>query len=260
MGNSYFRFKQFTVHQQGSAMKVCTDACIQGAFTALHVGRPGRVLDIGAGTGLLSLMLAQGADEGIAGPGAGSAENGDGPGDPASAPLIDAIELDAGAAAQAQQNFEASPWKERLRLIHEDVRDYRPDFSYSFIITNPPFYENALKSPDTQRNAAMHAVSLDYEALLAAISRLLSADGRFSVLLPYEGFQRFRGLAEAAGFVLQELLEVRQAPGRAYFRAVGIFARALSAVTQRQELTIHDDQRQYTPAFIQLLKPYYLNL
>lgn len=257
MGNSYFRFKQFTVHQQGSAMKVCTDACIQGAFTALHAGRPGRVLDIGAGTGLLSLMLAQGGSTGLA---AGSAEDAGGPDGLASVTLIDAIELDAGAAAQAQQNFAASPWKERLRLIREDVRDYRPEFSYSFIITNPPFYENALKSPDDQRNAAMHAVSLDYEALLAAISRLLSADGRFSVLLPYEGFQRFRGLAEAAGFVPQELLEVRQAPGRAYFRAVGIFARASSAAPQRQELTIYDDQRQYTPAFIQLLKPYYLNL
>ncbi|WP_168208875.1 tRNA1(Val) (adenine(37)-N6)-methyltransferase [Chitinophaga sp. XS-30] len=246
------------MYQQGSAMKVCTDACIQGAFTALHAGRPGRVLDIGAGTGLLSLMLAQGVGEAMPG-GDGMIGTG-GTDDSASVALIDAIELDAGAAAQAQQNFEASPWKERLQLIREDVRDYRPDFSYSFIITNPPFYENALKSPDDQRNAAMHAVSLDYEALLAAISRLLSADGRFSVLLPYEGFQRFRGLAEAAGFVPQELLEVRQAPGRAYFRAVGIFARALSAATQRQELTIYDDRRQYTPAFIQLLKPYYLNL
>ncbi|GEP98248.1 tRNA1(Val) (adenine(37)-N6)-methyltransferase [Chitinophaga cymbidii] len=242
MGNTYFKFKQFTVHQQGSAMKVCTDACIQGAFTALHAGNAARVLDIGAGTGLLSLMLAQGMVDA----------------DPARpAPVhIDAIELDAAAATQARENFDASPWKDRLHLIRDDIRHYHPATQYPFIITNPPFFENDLKSPDHQRNAAMHAVSLDYEALLDAIRRLLTPDGRFSVLLPYEGFQRFRKLA--ADFVLQELLEIRQTPAHGYFRAVGIFGK--SGTLHREELTIYDDQRQYTPAFIQLLKPYYLYL
>jgi tRNA1Val (adenine37-N6)-methyltransferase len=233
MGNTYFKFKQFTVHQQGSAMKVCTDACIQGAFTALHVGRAARVLDIGAGTGLLSLMMAQ-----------------------SGVPHVDAIELNANAAAQAQENFDASPWKDRLHVIRGDVRDYNPSFTYPFIITNPPFFENDLKSPDQQRNAAMHAVSLDYEALLSAITRLLAPDGRFSVLLPYEGFQRFRALA--SDFVLQELLEIRQTPGHGYFRAVGIFGKR--GELHREELAIYDDRRIYTPAFSQLLKPYYLYL
>ena len=236
MGNTYFSFKQFTVHQQGSAMKVCTDACIQGAFTALHIKDVPFVLDIGTGTGLLSLLLAQESNA-----------------------SIDAIELEPDAAEQARQNFDSSPWKERLRLIREDVRFYHPAITYPFIITNPPFYENDLKSINQQRNAAMHSVSLDYEALLDAVIHLLSPDGRFSVLLPYEGFQRFRRLAEAEGFVLQELLEIRQTPAHGYFRAVGIFGRG-GDVTGQQSLTIYDDQRQYTPAFIQLLKPYYLYL
>lgn len=236
MGNTYFSFKQFTVHQQGSAMKVCTDACIQGAFTALHIKGVPRVLDIGAGTGLLSLLLAQESNA-----------------------YIDAIELEPAAAEQAQQNFDSSPWKERLHLIREDVRFYHPTIAYPFIITNPPFYENDLKSISRQRNAAMHGVSLDYEALLGAVIRLLSPDGRFSVLLPYEGFQRFRKLAEAEGFVLQELLEIRQTPAHGYFRAVGIFGKG-GDISSQQDLTIYDDQRQYTPAFIQLLKPYYLYL
>lgn len=247
MGNSYFKFKQFTVHQQGSAMKVCTDACIQGAFTALHAGSAARVLDIGAGTGLLSLMLAQQM----------AADVNDGADPAKQAPVqIDAIELNAAAAMQARENFAASPWKDRLQLIEADIRHYHPPTQYPFIITNPPFFENDLKSPDHQRNAAMHAVSLDYEALLEAIRRLLTPDGRFSVLLPYEGFQRFRKLA--SDFVLQELLEVRQTPAHGYFRAVGIFGK--SGELHREELTIYDDQRQYTPAFIQLLKPYYLYL
>lgn len=241
-------------------MKVCTDACIQGAFTALHVGEAARVLDIGTGTGLLSLMMAQGTagagDAPVAGPDADIANAGSETGAGSSAVRIDAIELDADAALQAQENFEASPWKERLHLVRGDIRNYDPGFTYPFIITNPPFFENDLKSPDHQRNAAMHAVSLDYEALLASITRLLAPEGRFSVLLPYEGFQRFRGLA--SDFVLQELLEIRQTQGHGYFRAVGIFGRTGDLC--REELTIYDDHRQYTPAFIQLLKPYYLYL
>jgi tRNA1Val (adenine37-N6)-methyltransferase len=104
----------------------------------------------------------------------------------------------------------------------------------------------------------MHAVSLSYEALLNAISRLLTSDGAFSVLLPYEGFQRFRLLAEAAGFTLRELLEVRQTPAHNYFRAVGIFGPA--GVLNVHEMSVYDGQQKYTPAFTALLKEYYLYL
>ncbi len=235
MGNSYFRFKQFTVQQAGSAMKVCTDACIQGAFTAGFVKNAPRVLDIGTGTGLLSLMLAQ-----------------------QSPAAIDALELDEAAFRQAAANFEASPWQSRLRAIHADVRDFQPGTPYAFIVTNPPFYENDLKSPDSRRNTAMHTTTLDYETLLTAIRRLLAPDGRFSVLLPYTGFQRFREMAEAAGFTLQELLEVRQTTGHGFFRSVGIFGEG--GVTHTREMSVYDAQRQYTPGFTALLKDYYLYL
>lgn len=235
MGNSYFRFKQFTVQQAGSAMKVCTDACIQGAFTAAFAKDAPGILDIGTGTGLLSLMLAQ-----------------------QSPAAIDALELDEAAFRQATANFEASPWQHRLRAIHADVQDYRPEKPYAFIITNPPFYENDLKSPDGRRNAAMHTTTLDYEALLTAILRLLAPGGRFSVLLPYAGFQRFREMAGAAGFTLQELLEVRQTTGHGFFRSVGIFGEG--GETHTRELSVYDAQRRYTPEFTDLLKDYYLYL
>lgn len=234
MANTFFKFKQFTVHQEGSAMKVCTDACIQGAFTAAHLPAVSRLLDIGTGTGLLSLMLAQ-----------------------QTSAVIDAIELDEQAALQAVANFSASPWGDRLKVIQEDVRTFSGE-RYPFIITNPPFYENDLKSANAKRNAAMHATSLGYEELLAVIKGLLTNDGAFSVLLPYGGFQRFRLLAEAAGFTLRELLEVRQTPSHGFFRAVGIFG--VPGILNACEMSVYDGQQQYTPAFSALLKEYYLYL
>ncbi len=216
-------------------MKVCTDACIQGAFTAAFVKEETRILDIGTGTGLLSLMLAQ-----------------------QSPAAIDALELDEAAYRQAAGNFEASPWPTRLKALQQDVQTYQPGEQYPFIITNPPFYENDLKSPDSRRNTAMHTTTLDYAALLHAIRRLLTPGGRFSVLLPYEGFQRFREMAEAAGYTLQELLEVRQTTGHGFFRAVGIFGKG--GEIHVREMAVYDAHRQYTPEFTALLKDYYLYL
>jgi tRNA1Val (adenine37-N6)-methyltransferase len=239
MGNSYFRFKQFTVQQEGSAMKVCTDACIQGAFTAAYIRNylPAlpRLLDVGAGTGLLSLMLAQYGDY-----------------------RIHAVELDAAAAQQAAENFSASPWHARLQAFHSDVKDFTPGESYPFIITNPPFFHNDLQGPHLRRTTAMHTISLDYETLLAAIQRLLSPGGSFSILLPAEGFEKFRELAVSAGFTLRELLEVRQTPAHKPFRKVGIFGPA--GPLHAESLVIYDGERRYTPAFVTLLKEYYLYL
>ena len=237
MGNNYFRFKQFTIYQDACAMKVCTDACIQGAFTAACVPHNARILDIGAGTGLLSLMLAQQLP----------------------AVNITGVELDAAAAGQALSNINASPWKDRMQVINSDVRELKGDDTYNFIISNPPFYESDLKSNDQLRNQAMHATTLNYTALLQVIAAHLTPEGRFSILLPYRPFLNFCTLAATAGFYPSQILEVRQRIEQDYFRAVGIFGRKEVAV-EKTDMAIRDADNNYTPAFTTLLQPFYLYL
>lgn len=240
MANTFFKFKEFTVHQEHCAMKVCTDACIQGAFTAQYLVDKNTtvpaILDIGAGTGLLSLMLAQRI--------------------PA---IITAVELDPDAAQQALDNFAASPWANRLSLTQTDIRKMDNGLSYDFIITNPPFYESALKSGHAQKDQAMHATNLSYQELIRAIDRQLTPSGQVSVLLPYTVFEIFRELALIAGFQLREVLYIRQSVNHGFFRAVGIFSRSGGDTTVK-ELAIHDADRLYTNAFVSLLTPYYLYL
>ena len=243
MPNHYFSFKQFTVYQDACAMKVCTDACVQGAYTATWLRQQSpvrRILDIGTGTGLLSLMLAQQSEA-----------------------VITGIELDPAAAAQARSNFEASPWKDRLEVIETDAKQLPVGEVYDFIITNPPFYEADLKSVNQLRNQAMHATTLDYNELLQVIDAHLSAEGRFSVLLPYRPFIDFATLAATAGFSLQQVLHVKQSEQHDYFRSVGVFGRraAVGQSAPEQLLSIREaDKKTYTAAFTALLKPYYLFL
>lgn len=133
MANSYFQFKEFTVRQERASMKVCTDACLFGAYAAnqLIFINPAECLDIGTGTGLLSLMLAQKI--------------------PAN---IDAVEIEYASYSQAKGNFEHSPWREQLNVFHTDINQFQSEKKYNCIISNPPFFEKDLKSEDEKKNAA----------------------------------------------------------------------------------------------------------
>ncbi len=239
MSNSYFQFKQFTIHQDRCAMKVCTDACLFGAWMAKSVVSSEwsveNVLDIGTGTGLLSLILAQ-----------------------QTSARIDAIEMDEGAAAQAADNFEESPWKERLQVIVGDARTVHLGKKYDLIISNPPFFENDLKSPNTQRNLALHSEQLSLLDLIRVIKTHLSETGKFAVLLPYHRKNEFEQLAVGAGFFTEEMVSVKQTPKHNYFRVMFLFS-AIEGSVIKKEIIIREGEG-YTNVFTELLSDYYLKL
>jgi len=220
-------------------MKVCTDACLFGAWVTEKVRSEKyevqTVMDIGTGTGLLSLMLAQ-----------------------KKTAIIDAIELDEQAAEQASENFESTPWKERLQVIQADARVVHLGRKYELIISNPPFFENDLKSGDAQRNLALHSKELNFQELILVIKKYLAEVGKFAVLLPYNRKNEFEKLALGSGFYLQEEVSVKQTPLHAFFRAMLLFGTVEVAVTVNT-LIIRDEDA-YTAEFTDLLKDYYLKL
>jgi tRNA1Val (adenine37-N6)-methyltransferase len=239
MPNTYFQFKQFIVHQEKAAMKVCTDACLFGAWVAAYIKaqdtKPTQILDIGAGTGLLSLMLAQ-----------------------ATTAPIDAIELNGQAAEQAMQNFEASPWNKSMQVLQGDARSIHLGKKYDLIISNPPFFENDLKSQDVMRNLALHSSELGLDELLPVIQQYLLPQGRFAILLPWHRKDAFINLAEAQDFFPAEEMDVKQTSLHNCFRTMLLFSRNRQDA-KRGEIIIRD-RENYTAPFIHLLKDYYLHL
>lgn len=240
MANNYFQFKQFTVQQEKAALKVSTDSCLFGAWVAEEVRsmkeEVRRVLDIGAGSGLLMLMLAQKCNA-----------------------AIDGIEIDEPSYQQAKENIEASAWKERLELFHGDVKEFQFQQKYDFIISNPPFYEGDLKSGASNRNVAMHDEGLKLDELLQVVDQNLSEDGSFAVLLPYHRTEQFITLSVKYGLFLSVQLNVKQTVNHSFFRSILLFSR-ISVAALRSELSIKGDSNQYTNAFVELLKDYYLYL
>ncbi len=230
MPNTYFRFRQFTVHQDRTAMKVCTDACLFGAWVASETGNENfeRVLDIGAGTGLLSLMIAQ-----------------------QTGAQIDAVEIEENAYAQASENFAASPWNDRLKVHYTSVQQFNPSYRYGLIISNPPFYENDLRSPDKQKNLAMHSTHLDVDGLFDAVKRLLAPGGKMAMLVPYLRVKAIeKKISESKLFIIKKVA-VKQTENHTPFRCMYLLSNVFSALSERK-ITVNDEE------FIMLLKNYYL--
>lgn len=239
MSNSNFQFKQFNVMQDRCAMKVCTDACIQGAWTAAMTPiETNNILDIGTGTGLLSLMVAQQIK--------GS---------------IDAVEIEEAAAEQAQENFSASPWKSRLHIHTMDIDRFESDIRYGLIISNPPFFENDLPSPNEARNKARHEGALNLNRLLAIISRYLaSEEGIASILIPYHRSAELIDTAAQVGLSPDFLLTIRHTDQHKHHAMVALFRKGRKEQIKLASLSIKDENNYYTEAFYTLLSPYYLHL
>lgn len=235
MSNSYFQFKQFRIEQSQCGMKVSTDACIQGAWTPLN-NTIINILDVGTGTGLLSLMLAQRCEQ----------------------VLIDAIELDKNAAIQAKENFETSPWSQRLNIIQGDAKIYPFQKKYDLIICNPPFFKNDLLGADHQKNNAKHALRFSLENLMDILSHNLSEDGIVSVLLPLREHAHWEKLLQRKGYGISQQLNIIPSVSKSVNRVISICTGKISEKTI-DHFNIRDSEQEYSGKFISLLKEFYLN-
>jgi tRNA1Val (adenine37-N6)-methyltransferase len=169
------------------------------------------------------------------------------------------VEIDAMAFEQAKQNIAASPWNATIMIHHTDIVNFFPGKKYDHIICNPPFFEADLLSADKKKNAAKHDTALTLTELLKTIDRLLSANGIFAVLLPFHRSEYFKAAAGNLNFYLAKEINVKQTARHNYFRAILIFSRT-STVVVPEEITIKEEDGNYTAAFTALLKDYYLYL
>ena len=243
MANSWFQFKQFIIHQDRCAMKVTTDSCLFGAWTAEEVRNQNvevrTIFDIGTGTGLLPLMISQKSNA-----------------------TVDTIEIDKEAYEQAIENIKASPSANRINIIHGDANEFLNPAQYDIIISNPPFYENELKSGNTKKNKAHHDEGLQLDGLLNIIQRNLKPGGKFYLLLPYKRNDEIENAFAKNMLVLSHKTLVRQSTQHPYFRIM-VSGKHQSDKNEnyiRTELAIKNEVNEYTPEFISLLKDYYLYL
>ncbi|HZF64737.1 MAG TPA: methyltransferase [Chitinophagaceae bacterium] len=239
MANTFFRFKAFTIQQDRCAMKVTTDGCIFGAWCAADIllqNNLARVLDVGAGIGLLSLMLAQKLKA-----------------------HITAIELDADAAAQAKENIGASPWKERLTVINSDVLKHNFEEKFETIVCNPPFYENDLTSPNSKKNLAHHHLSLRLTDLLPGMKRWLSTGGALYLLVPFKRDEELASILNKEGYFIAK--KIALAPTASHPPIRMMLKAVLSPVDKKGGIIfIKNADQQYSSETMQLLKDYYLHL
>lgn len=234
MSNSYFQFKQFTVWHDKCAMKVGTDGVLLGAWTPVKDAC--RILDIGTGTGLVALMLAQ-----------------------RSSASIVALEIEQSAAEQACENVERSPWRGRIEVLQADFKQYKATAPFDVIVSNPPYFVDSLKGPNEQRNSARHNDELTYEELLSGVASLLAVKGAFTLVIPMDMSERVIEMARIYHLYAVQQLHVITKPGGAAKRILITFT------FQEQECLVEElltevARHQYSEKYTELTKEYYLRI
>lgn len=233
-----FKFKQFTVVQDKCAMKIGTDGVLLGSWTSI-IQQPFSILDIGSGTGVISLMLAQRCH----------------------AELIDAIEIDDDAYEQCTENFENSSWNDRLFCYHASLEEFvvEIDDKYDLIVSNPPFYSDDYKSDNIQRDMARFQDALPFEHLIESVTQLLSESGVFSVIIPFKEEETFIGLAKDFGLFNNRITRVKGNPNSEIKRSLLEFSFTKDKV-ETNELIIETERHQFTQDYINLTKDFYLKM
>ncbi len=233
-----FQFKQFTIQQDKTAMKVGTDGVLLGAWASLDF-YPNSMLDIGAGTGLIALMMAQRSN----------------------AETIDALELNDAAYEQAVENFENSAWGDRLFCYHASLQEFADeiDEKYDFIISNPPFYTSTYKELSEDRAMARHSESLTYKELLYFSSKLLSEKGNCAFIIPFEEEENFIKIASAYKLYPNRITRVKGAINTAVKRSLLQFS-FVKTETASDELILEISRHNYTEEYKNLIRDFYLKL
>ena len=238
MANPYFRFKKFTIHHDKCAMKVGTDAVLLGAWVETDYCR--NILDVGTGSGVIALMLAQ-----------------------RSQAEIDAIDIDKEACVQAMENAAASPFAGRIKVIHASCADFAAfakQKRYDLIVSNPPYFINSLKCPDNKRTVARHTDTLLISDLIRDARTLLSPSGRISLVLPYERLDEVKELALINQLHICRQTDVIPTPGAEPKRLLVELSVTEENTKKRDILTIEEARHQYTPEYIALTKEFYMKM
>lgn len=232
MGNTSFCFKQFVVFHDRCAMKVGTDGVLLGAW--IQPGEAGKILDVGAGSGLVALILAQ-----------------------RSSAMVDGVELDNEAASQASENFDASIWRDRLRLFKEDFNRFS-NGQYDLIASNPPFFRQSLKATGKERTQARHTDTLSYESLIRQSAKMLTEKGRFCVILPASSSDDFEELCWLHKLYPSRRCDVISVQGLEPKRVLLEFSRSRTLI-ERTSLILETADHQRTAAFTALTADLYLD-
>jgi tRNA1Val (adenine37-N6)-methyltransferase len=236
---SLFNFKEFSVNQDKSAMKIGTDGVLLGAWSPIPKNTYS-VLDIGTGTGIIALMIAQRS----------------------TAQQIDALEIDEDAYEQATENFENSPWSDRLFCFHAGLDELieDPEDEYDLIISNPPFYTENYKTENTQRDLARFEDAMPFEMLVEAADLLLSENGIFSVIIPFKEEEHFLALAKKFELIPMKITRVKGTPSSEIKRSLLAFRRFKTKEIEIDDLIIETERHVYTAEYISLTKDFYLKM
>jgi tRNA1Val (adenine37-N6)-methyltransferase len=237
MHNNYFQFKQFIVYQDKAAMKVSADAVILGAWTEFGFAK--KIIDIGTGTGLLSLMAAQKSQADIT-----------------------AVEIDPGSVEQAKQNFDLSPWKNRIHTVYNSFQKFTLQTTEKFdlAICNPPYFNGSYQSPDKSRNTARQDKLLPLPVLFSGIKKILSPTGKFYIIYPFVQKHTLLKAAEKESFYPLKILEIKTKPGKTPNRIAVCFTTKKSTAIIEQ-LHLRDElTKKYSKEYRNMTSDFYLNL
>ena len=235
MGKDSFTFKQFVVRQERCAMKVGTDGTLLGAWAEMD-RKDGRVLDIGTGTGLMALMMAQRYPEA----------------------RVTAIDIDEMAVSQADENVKASPFADRIKVLQADVNTFETTEKFDSIVCNPPFFNNALICPDNLRTQARHTTSLSYQQLMAAAWRLLNDEGVVSLIIPNDFFHQLENEVRLAGFFLTRVYGVRTIYGKPIKRYLMELRKNPHNELIKKDILIEDAPNVRSEWYRELTKDFYI--